>query len=137
MLVVDCSIAIGWCFEDEASRALDALLDRVQSDGAVVPSLWAIEVTNVLVQAGRHGRIAPEAVQERLHLLDMLPIETDSAGTGAAWRAAVLAHATAETLSAYDATYLELAIRRGLPMASSDERLRRAAARHGLPVLPA
>lgn len=136
MLVLDCSVAVAWCFEDEASPSLDALLDRVQADGAVVPALWTTEIANVLIQAARRSRIAPDALQERLHLLDMLPIETDTAGAGPGWRATVLALATAEVLSAYDATYLELAIRRALPLASSDAALRRAAARHGVPVLP-
>lgn len=136
MLVLDCSVAVAWCFDDEASPPLDALLDRVQRDGAVVPPLWTIEITNVLVHASRNGRIAPQAVQERLGLFDMLRIETDAAGTGAGWRGTVLALATAETLTAYDATYLELAIRRGLPLATSDKALRRAATRHGVAVLP-
>ncbi len=137
MLVLDCSVAVAWCFDDEATPQLDALLDRVQGGGALVPSLWAIEITNVLLQAGRSGRITPTAIQERLGLLDMLPIETDAAGTGRGWRGTVLALATAERLTAYDATYLELAIRRGASLATTDKALRRAAALHGLAVLPA
>ena len=138
MLVLDCSVAVAWCFDDEATPQLDGLLDRVQRDGAVVPSLWTLEITNVLLQAGRRGRITPAAIQERLGLLDMLPIETDAAGTGRGWRGTVLvALATAEVLTAYDATYLELAIRRSVALATADKALRRAAARHGLAVLPA
>lgn len=137
MLVLDCSVAVAWCFDDEATPQLDALLDRVQGNGAVVPPLWTIEITNVLLQAGRSGRIVPAAIQERLGLLDMLPIETDAAGIGVGWRGAVLALATAERLTVYDATYLELAIRRGIPLATTDRALRRAATRHGLSVLPA
>jgi predicted nucleic acid-binding protein len=136
VLVLDCSVAVAWCFEDEASRALDALLDQVRADGAVVPALWVTEIGNVLVQAALRGRLPPEAVQERLGLFDMLPIEVDAAGQGPAWRAAVLALAVAEALSAYNAAYLELAIRRRLPLASGDATLRRAALRHGVPVLP-
>lgn len=137
MLVLDCSVAVAWCFEDEATPQLDALLDQVQQTGAVVPPLWTIEITNVLLQAGRKGRIAPAAIQERLSLLDMLPIEIDTVGSGSASRGTLLALATAEALTAYDATYLELAIRRGVPLATSDKALRRTAARHGLTVLPA
>lgn len=137
MLVLDCSVAVAWCFDDEATPQLDALLDRVQHEGAIVPSLWTIEITNVLLQAGRSGRIAPAVAQERLGLFDMLPIETDAAGTGPGWRGTVLALATAEALTTYDATYLELAIRRGVPLATTDKALRRAATRHGLAVLPA
>jgi predicted nucleic acid-binding protein len=136
VLVLDCSIAVAWCFDDEATPELDALLDQVQAEGAVVPSLWTIEIINVLLQAGRRGRIAPAAIQERLGLLDMLPIEIDTLGTGPGWRGTVLALATADALTSYDATYLELAIRRGALLATSDKALRLAAIRHGLAVLP-
>ncbi|MGA3400435.1 MAG: type II toxin-antitoxin system VapC family toxin [Acetobacteraceae bacterium] len=135
--VVDCSVAVAWCFEDEATPALDALLELVQTEGAVVPAWWTLEVTNVLLLAARRGRIASEAVQERLALLDMLAIETDTQGLGAVWRSTVLALAQTEALTVYDAVYLELAIRRGLPLASSDKALRRAAAQRGVPLAPA
>jgi predicted nucleic acid-binding protein len=136
-LVLDCSVAVAWCFEDEATEALDALLDRVQTDGAVVPSWWMLEVANVLLMAARRGRIAREAVQERLALLDMLAIETDVEGVGPVWRSTVLTLAQTEMLTFYDAVYLELAIRRGLPLASSDKALRRAATQRGVAVVPA
>jgi len=135
--VVDCSVAVAWCFEDEATPALDALLELVQTEGAVVPAWWTLEVTNVLLLAARRGRTASEAVQERLALLDMLAIETDTQGLGAVWRSTVLALAQTEALTVYDAVYLELAIRRGLPLASSDKALRRAAAQRGVPLAPA
>lgn len=136
-MVLDTTVAIAWCFEDHASRAMDDLLTKVVHDGAVVPPIWMTEISNVLLQAVRHGRLAPGTVQERLDVLDMLPIDIDGEGTGPAWRATVLALATAEALSIYEASYLELAMRRALPLASGDAALRRAAARHGLAVLPA
>ncbi len=114
--VVDCSVTVAWCFEDEATVELDSLLDRVQLEGAVVPPLWISEAANVLLSAHRRGRIDRETMQERLALLDMLPIETDSMASGAVWRSSVLTLADAEALTFYDATYLELAIRRGLPL---------------------
>jgi predicted nucleic acid-binding protein len=135
-IVLDCSVAVAWCFEDEATPALDALLDRVQIEGAVVPSWWMLEVANVLLMAARRGRIAREAIQERLAVLDMLAIETDSQGAGAVWRSTVLTLAQTEMLTFYDAVYLELAIRRGLALASSDKALRRAAAQRGVAILP-
>lgn len=137
LLVLDCSVAVAWCFEDEATEALDALLDRVQADGAVVPSWWMLEVANVLLMATRRGRVAREAVQERLALLDMLAIETDVDDVGPVWRSTVLTLAQTEMLTFYDAVYLELAIRRGLPLASSDKALRRAAVQRGVAVGPA
>jgi predicted nucleic acid-binding protein len=136
-LVLDCSVAVAWCFEDEATPAVDAVLDRVQTEGAVVPPLWTLEVANVLLMAARRGRIAREAIQQRLALLDMLTIETDSQGTGAVWRSTVLTLAQTEMLTFYDAVHLELALRRGLPLATSDKALRRAAAQRGVTVTPA
>jgi predicted nucleic acid-binding protein len=97
----------------------------------------------MLLAARRDSRNArrwfrlPAAIQERFGLLAMLPIETDAAGTRPGWYGTVLALATAEGLTAYDATYLELAIRRGAPLATTDTALRRAATRYGLTVLPA
>jgi predicted nucleic acid-binding protein len=135
--VLDCSVAIGWCFADEASAAGDALLDRVQADGAVVPPLWHLEVANVLIQAERRSRLGPGGAEERLAMLDFLPIRVDADGQGAFWRRAVALLARAETLTAYDAAYLELATRRRLPLASTDRHLRAAAERHGLRALPA
>jgi predicted nucleic acid-binding protein len=135
--VLDCSVAIAWCFEDEATADLDALLNRVQHQGAVVPPLWMSEASNVLLMAQRRGRIDRETMQERMALLDMLPIETDDIAGGTVWRSSVVTLADAEALTVYDAIYLELAIRRGLPLASSDAALRRAARRRGIVVLPA
>lgn len=89
-LVLDCSVAVAWCFEDEATPALDALLDRVQAEGAVVPSWWTLEVADVLLMAARRGRIECEAIQERFALLDMLAIEVDTQGIRAVWRSTVL-----------------------------------------------
>jgi predicted nucleic acid-binding protein len=134
--IVDCSVTVAWCFEDEATVELDSLLDRVQREGVVVPPLWISEAANVLLLAQRRGRIDRETMQERLALLDMLPIETDNMASGAVWRSSVLTLADAEALTFYDATYLELAIRRGLPLASSDAALRRAASRRGVAVVP-
>ena len=136
-LVLDCSVAVAWCFEDEATPALDALLDRVQAEGAVVPAWWTLDVANVLLTAARRGRIAREAVQERLALFDMLAIETDTQGIGAVWRSTVLTLAQTEMLTLYDAVYLELAIRRGLSLASSDRALRQAATQRGVAIVPA
>ena len=136
MIVLDCSIAIAWCFADEATPALDALLDLVQADGAIVPPLWTLEVTNVLTQAARRGRLAPEAVRTRLGLLDMLPITQDDGGAGRVWRDNLLVLARGTNLTTYDATYLELAIRRGFSLATSDTALRVAATGRGVAVLP-
>ena len=127
---------MAWCFEDEATPELDRLLDQVQCDGAFVPAIWAAEVANVLLMAYRRNRIDRQAVQERQALLDMLPITFDDIAAGPVWRSSVLSLADADRLTFYDAIYLELAIRRGLPLASMDRALRRAARGHGVTVIP-
>jgi predicted nucleic acid-binding protein len=91
----------------------------------------------VLTGAVRRQRISREAMHERLHLLDMLPMETDTQGVGPVWRSSVLTLMETDVLTAYDAIYLELAIRRGLVLATSDQALRRAATRRGVTVAPA
>jgi predicted nucleic acid-binding protein len=133
-LVIDSSAALSWCFEDEASPESDALFERVRDQGAVVPGLWHLEVANVLLQAERRGRITPAEVAMRLDLIAELPITTDKETTARAWRE-ILALARAEGLTTYDATYLELAIRRGLPLQTKDEALIAAAPRSGVAVL--
>lgn len=132
-LVIDSSAALSWCFEDEASPESDALFEQVRDQGAVVPGLWHLEVANVLLQAERRGRIAPGDVTMRLELIAELPITTDNETTARAWRE-ILALARAEGLTTYDATYLELAIRRGLPLQTKDAALITAAERSGVAV---
>lgn len=134
-LVLDCSVAIAWCFEDEASDAGDTLLERVRDDGALVPALWFWEVANVLTLAARRGRIGSGDVAARLALLTALPIRIDNEGVARAWRETALL-AQAEALTVYDAAYLELALRLGAPLATLDAELQQAAVRVGVRVLP-
>jgi predicted nucleic acid-binding protein len=133
--VLDCSIAVAWCFEDEASEVCDALLERVRDEGALVPSLWHLELGNVMIQAERRGRIASADVSTRLELIGDLPIVTDDETPLRALHE-ILALARAENLTTYDAAYLELAIRRGLPLATNDKRLRSAGINTGIKIIP-
>ena len=133
-VVIDASVALTWCFEDEATAQTDLILDRVRTDGAVVPALWHLELANVLLQAEKRGRIAMGDVATRLELIAELPIATDHEAAARAWRE-VIALARTERLTAYDAAYLELAVRRGLPLSSLDEALIDAARRIGVAVL--
>ena len=134
-VVIDTSIALSWCFEDEASPETDGLFERVRDEGAIVPGLWHLELGNVLLQAERRGRITPKDVGVRLDLIAELPIVTDQETTARAWRE-ILTMARADRLTTYDATYLELAVRRGLPLLTKDGELVRAAKRIGVQVLP-
>jgi predicted nucleic acid-binding protein len=121
-LVIDSSAALSWCFEDEASPESDLLFGQLRDQGAVVPGLWHLEVANVLLQAERRGRITTGDVATRLELIAELPIATDNETTRRAWRE-ILALARAEGLTTYDASYLELAIRRALPLQTKDTAL--------------
>ena len=134
-LVVDSSIALSWCFEDEASPETDALFERVRDHGAVVPALWHLVVGNVLLQAEKHSRITTGDVATRLELIAELPIATDHETARRGWRE-ILTLARAQGLTTYDATYLELAIRRGLALATRADALHDAAKRMGVAVLP-
>jgi len=132
--VVDSSIALTWCFEDEATEAADALLVRLTHDGAHAPSLWPLEVLNALVVAQRRGRITSKERHDRVALLHALPIILDTDTADQAWTITDLL-AERHGLTLYDATYLELAQRLNLPLATLDAELRTAANAIGVPVL--
>jgi predicted nucleic acid-binding protein len=132
--VLDCSIAVAWCFEDEATPETDALLARLADETAAVPSLWPLEMGNVLTMAERRGRITTARLADFLASLDDLSITIDEATTSRALRE-ILALARAERLTTYDAAYLELAMRLGVPLATRDRHLATASARLGTPVI--
>ena len=134
-LVLDVSLSCAWCFADEASPEAWNILDQLQSARAHVPSLWLWETGNVLVQAERRGRISAAAIRTFLGLLESLPISIDQPTLAAAWHD-TLALARSHRLTTYDAAYLELALRRGLPLASRDKKLQSAAQLEGVPLLP-
>jgi predicted nucleic acid-binding protein len=132
-LVLDCSVTMAWCFEDEGSEFADKVLDQLADTEAWVPSLWAFEVANVLLVAERQGRLTPADSMRFIALLGDLPILIDD---GARERALgpVLSIGRDVGLTAYDASYLELAMRLGAGMATGDEKLRAACRASGVPV---
>lgn len=133
-LVVDASLALTWALPDEASTYGDTLLQRVAASGAVVPGLWFHEVANGLLMATKRGRCTTAQRMAFVEALLRLPIEVEPPSG----RIALDEHvATAERfgLTAYDAAYLDLAMRRGLPLASQDKAMRQAAAKAGVRVL--
>jgi predicted nucleic acid-binding protein len=134
-VVVDSSIALTWCFKDEATPETDTLFERVRDDGAIVPGLWYLELSNVLLQAEKRGRIGTSDVAARLGLISELPISVDHETTARAWRD-ILQIARIDGLTTYDATYLELARRLGLPLLTKDKELARAARRSSIAVFP-
>ena len=133
-LVLDNSVALAWCFEDEQNPAIMALLDRVVERGAVAPQLWPIEALNGLLTAQRRGRIDAEARAQMSSLLADLPIVLDDQTAGQLWTATARL-AEQHQLTAYDATYLELAVRLNLPLATNDRALITAARVEGVALL--
>ena len=132
--VLDNSIALAWCFEDAQTPAVMALLDRVTETGAIAPLLWPLEALNGLLVAERRRRLNATTRAALSAFLRELPIMLDLDAAERAWgEAAQLAERF--RLSVYDATYLELALRRRLPLASLDQGLREASGALGVDVL--
>jgi predicted nucleic acid-binding protein len=125
-LVIDCSIVLAHVFEDEQSTLADAAMDQIAGQRAHVPSLWRLEVANALLGAERRGRIDASRRTQLLRLLQDLPVDIDSATDQHAW-STTLQLAVQYGLTAYDAAYLELALRSGSALATLDQALIRAA----------
>ena len=134
-LVIDASVALAWCFEDEARPEIDALEVVVRDEGALVPALWHLEVGNILLQAEKRQRLSASEVDLRLQLLSQLPIETDEPASERAWHD-ILALARKHGLTVYDAAYLELAVRRGAALATLDGDLIKACGSAGIAIKP-
>ena len=130
-MVVDSSVALTWCFEDEQTPAALALLEAVVEAGAVAPSLWPLEVLNALIMAERRKRVDAAQRQRLSGFLRDLPIVLDDETAAQAWSATIQL-AERHRLTVYDAAYLELAQRRDLPLASLDQELRAAAEAAGV-----
>lgn len=132
--VLDASAALAWVFErtdaSEAARALEHL-DRLTLEEAIVPELWHLEIANALLVAQRRAVISTARAHGFLSRLDALPIGTHPA-TFADRRERLFDLGREHGLSAYDATYLELALQTGAALATFDRRLAGAAARAGV-----
>jgi predicted nucleic acid-binding protein len=133
-LVVDCSITMGWCFEDEKSPAGDGVLDLLEKEEtqALVPDLWHLEVTNVLTMAIRKKRLSMAKALLFLDLLENLPIiiadKSDNMKD-------LLILANTYELTSYGAAYLDLALREQVPLVTSDIKLLKAAKAAGVEVI--
>lgn len=125
-LVIDSSVAVAWCFGDEQDEYSQSILDALRSVPAVVPALWHLEVANTLLVGERRKRSTQADTVQWLNFLASLAIAVDDETHLRAFSDTVNLGRT-HGLSAYDAAYLELAMRRGLPLASLDEKLKSAA----------
>jgi len=132
--VVDTSVALAWCFEDEQTQPVMNLLDRVTETGAIAPSLWPLEALNALLMAERRKRLDSKHRQRLTGFLRELPITLDTETADHAWTATARL-AERYQLTLYDAAYLELALRRKLPLATLDKDLIRAGKMVGIALL--
>jgi len=135
-LVIDASVSGSWCFPDEASPLSEAVLESVARSGAVVPTLWMYEMASILAIGERRGRIEAKAAVVIREALADLPIQPDQTRT-----LRTISHlvnlAQEHDLTPYDASYLELAMRSGSALATSDAALKRAGERAGVPLFSA
>jgi len=134
--VLDCSMTMSWCFEDEADAAADAVPDCLIDSEARGPSIWPLEVANVLLVAERRGRLRAADSARFLQLLGGLPVTVEETDRPRA-HGSVLELARRTGLSSHDAAYLELAMRLGAPLATRDQGVRAAAVAEGVPLLAA
>ena len=130
--VLDCSVAIAWCFHDEADPYADAIALRFPIITAVVPAIWPLEIANAFLMGERRKRSSQVDTSNWFSSLNSLPITVEDQNTSRVWRE-VMTLARTHRLSVYDGAYLELALRRGLPLASLDEPLKAAAKAVGVP----
>lgn len=129
--VLDSSMAVAWSFEDETDEYADRIHGRLSTMRAVVPQLWPLEVANALLVGERRKRSTEADTSKWTAMLAGLPIRVDDQTNAHAWTA-TLGLARFHNLSAYDAAYLELAIRLSLPLATLDEQLEVAAKAAGV-----
>ena len=118
---------MSWCFDDETNSYAEAVLDSLESATAIVPSIWPLEIGNVLLVAERKNRLSAAASERFIALLSELPIIAEPEPPERMLRE-IFALARKHQLSTYDASYLDLAIRRQIPIATLDAKLRTAAA---------
>jgi predicted nucleic acid-binding protein len=125
-IVLDGSVALAWCFQDEQNQYADAVAARFPNLEVVVPSHWHLEMGNAFLVGERRGRCTQAETVKWTGFLNSLPISVDSETNHRAWPD-TLPLARANTLTEYDAAYLELALRLGLPLATFDKQLKSAA----------
>lgn len=129
--VVDASLTLAWCFDDESSPYADTVLGRLQREDAIAPAIWPFEIANGLRTAERRGRLDGAELPRLRQMLESLPVRVETVILSEVL-AEVLEAARSLELSACDAAYLTLASERGVPLATGDDRLREACRRAGV-----
>lgn len=133
-LILDSSATLAWIYADEITHAIRQVFDLLRENGAWVPSLWRLEVANILEMGVRRARHDVAFRDATLADLALLPINLDPETDRQAW-GATLRLAERHRLTSYDAAYLELAQRLRLPLATLDSDLRAAASDESVPLL--
>ena len=132
--ILDASVTLCWCFENQANDYSEAIFGMLAGgEEAIAPFIWPIEVANVLVRAEKRKSLNLAQVTGFLEELCAWPIQVDSLGVDRAFQQ-ILSTARYYNLTTYDAAYLELAVRQGLPLATLDDNLRKAADAAGVPL---
>jgi predicted nucleic acid-binding protein len=131
--VLDGSVTLAWLFQDEQDPYADAIIARLPDLEMLVPRLWHLEIANVLLVGERRGRCSQADTTQWLAYLAGLPIVLDGETEARAW-SDTLALARQHGLTAYDAAYLELALRSGIPLATLDAKLKGAAQASGVAI---
>jgi predicted nucleic acid-binding protein len=135
LCILDASVALAWSFKDEVSPYAAFIVGSMKHHRALAPLIWPLEINNALISAVRRGRI-DELVAHRIRTtLDRLPVDIDAEIAVGRLGQRILDLGVEHGLSAYDASYLELAARRGVPLATLDDRLVRAANETGVQIL--
>lgn len=130
-MVLDCSVVMSWCFEDEGNPYADEIFQELAERDAIVPTIWPLEVANVLAVAERRRKINEPGILRFIEWLGALNLKVDKESPDRAL-GGILALAREHRLSSYDASYLELAMRMGAALATLDKDLRAAAKKAGV-----
>lgn len=133
--VLDCSMTMAWCFEDESSEHAMTILESLKNTKAIVPTIWPLEVVNVLLLARKNKRITELQSTSFIDALSALPITVDPSTTFRAMHS-ILVLAAQSNLTIYDAAYLELAIREEIPLFTLDKSLMNAAKKLNIALQP-
>lgn len=132
--VLDCSLTMAWCFEDESSDYTDNVLENLNEATAIVPTIWPLEVANVLLISKKNKRITEAQSASFIDALSALPIVVDQSTTSRAMHSIFILAGQLD-LTIYDAAYLELAIREKIPLLTLDKGLTKAAKKLHIPAL--
>jgi len=130
MFVLDCSVVLAWTMPDEESEYADQVLDLLIDQQAIVPSLWHLEIMNVLLMAEKRGRIVADKIPVVLETIGQLNIETDRKDIEISENNFFL-FAQQHEITSYDATYLYLAQRENLLLATLDKKMKSIAKQLG------